>query len=305
MSWLEVAFVTFLTATILATWARHSLEKRLWLRVAELYLWLVPAVSIAWLAALHDARGLRVTAVVGFVHLLVIAVSVWSLAAARVDVARRAACWASCLLIVGSGVVWLGAVTFPGMDLTGIFANRADHLFTTGLFFLGMVITLAGFTLLTGVLRQAGAPALADLGLVAFLFGSTFWVIHLAFRAVVMVAAAEEMSVAGAAPPWYASWRPWAGLMYGIYMTMAYLSTAAYGAAMLTTGWAGRGWGRTFVAAGLLAAIGFVALRAFDLPLLVQFMPYVMGILLLRRVGHQQLFVRETAVSANADARAG
>jgi hypothetical protein len=36
MSWLEVAFVTFLTATVPAAWARYALEKRLWLRVARM-----------------------------------------------------------------------------------------------------------------------------------------------------------------------------------------------------------------------------------------------------------------------------
>ena len=35
MSWLEVALVTLLTATILAAWSRHALETRLWLRVAH------------------------------------------------------------------------------------------------------------------------------------------------------------------------------------------------------------------------------------------------------------------------------
>lgn len=65
-------------------------------------------------------------------------------------------------------------------------------------------------------------------------------------------------------------------------MFLAYLSIAAYGAAMRKTGLAGKGWGRTFVAFGLIAVSGFVA-GLFGLPLLVPFMPYAMGMILLRR----------------------
>jgi len=78
--------------------------------------------------------------------------------------------------------------------------------------------------------------------------------------------------------------RLWAGAMYALYMSLAYLATAAYGAAMLKTEWAGKGWGRTFVTFGLLATVGFLARQGgFDMPLMVQFMPYAMGMLLLRR----------------------
>ena len=305
MTWPQIAFFAFLTVAIMVGWARYSLEKGLWRRLAELYLWLVP-VSLTWLEAIHDVRGLTVTVAIGVLHLLLIVVALWSLGGARtVDASGRSARLASFLLIVGSAIVWLGAATFPGMELEGIHAHRADHLFTTGLFLLGAVITLAGFTVLTALLRESGHPLLAELGLVAFLFGCTFLVIHLAFRGVVMVVAAEELLAAGIAPSWYGSWRPWAGLMYGVYMTTAYLATAAYAGAMLATGWVGKGWGRTFATVGVLAAVGFVAHGGFDRPrpqrgaLLVQFVPYAMGIVLLRRATHQELFARGTAASGN------
>ena len=71
--------------------------------------------------------------------------------------------------------------------------------------------------------------------------------------------------------------------MYAGYMSLAYLSIAAYGAALGKTGWAGKGWGRTFVVFGLVSAIAFVGGVGFGLPLIVQFMPYAMGMILLRR----------------------
>ncbi len=67
-------------------------------------------------------------------------------------------------------------------------------------------------------------------------------------------------------------------------MPLAYLAIAAFGAAMLKTGWAGKGWGRTFVVFRVGAAAGFVArLGVFNPPLMVHLMSYAMGIVLMRR----------------------
>ena len=38
MTWLEIAFSTLLTATLVVAWSRYSLEKGLLRRLAELYL---------------------------------------------------------------------------------------------------------------------------------------------------------------------------------------------------------------------------------------------------------------------------
>lgn len=284
----ELGAATLLVLAIIVGWVRYSLETMLWRRVLELYLWLVP-VSLAWLGAIHDAGGLRATVTVGAIHLLLITVAAWVLGrkdTAAADLLPRAS---AMLLVIGSALVWVGADTFPGVELQSIHVRNADHLFTTGSFFLGSVITLAGFTILTTLLRQSGQPVFADIGFVAFFSGFTFWAIHLAFRAVVMVSAAEELSAAGTAPVWYGSWRPWAGVMYGLYMAMAFLSIAAYGAAMLHGGWVGKGWGRTFVAFGLIAAVGFLAGGLFDQPLTPQFGPFAMGMILLRRSAHGRL----------------
>lgn len=303
MTWSQIAGSTFLTMALAVAWSRCSLEKGTVRRLAELYLWLVP-ISFAWFAAIHRAGGLRVTAVIGSLHLLLTAAALWLLGArptARVPaLADASARFAGFLLIMGSAIVWIGAATFPGMDLDNIAAQRPNHLFTTGCFLLGTVVTLAGFTVLTALLREFGHPVFAELGLVAFFFSSVFWVIHLAFRAVVMVSAAEEMLVSGATPSWYHSWRLFAGLMYGLYITTAYLSTAAYGGAMLRSGWAGKGWGRTFVVVGLVAAADILArIGFFDFPLTVQFMPYAMALILLRRVTRPELLARTAVASGN------
>ena len=90
--------------------------------------------------------------------------------------------------------------------------------------------------------------------------------------------------------------RAWAELMFDIYRVMAYLAIAAYGAAMRKTGWAGKAWGRAFVVFGMVAAVGFVAgLRAFHPPLVVQFAPYAMGMLILRRAAQRATETRDAA----------
>ena len=67
-------------------------------------------------------------------------------------------------------------------------------------------------------------------------------------------------------------------------MPLAYLAVAAFGVAMLNVGWISKGWGRTFIIFGLIATVGFLARTGiFDPPLVVNFMPYTAGMLLLRR----------------------
>lgn len=285
----QLGATTLMALAIIVGWIRYSLERTFWRRVLELYLWLVP-VSLSWLSAIQKTVGLRATVAVGAIHFLVVTVAAWVLGwkgtTAASDPLLRAA---GVLLVLSSAVLWIGADTFPGVELENIHLHGAAHLLTTGLFFLGSAITLVGFTILTTLLRQSAHSVLAELGLVAFLSGFTFWSIHLAFRAVVMVAAAEELSVAGTAPLWYGIWRPWAGVMYGLYMMLAFLSVAAYGGAMLGGGLVGRRWGRTFVAFGLIAAAGFPTIGLFDFPLIPQFGPFAMGIILLRRSGTARL----------------
>ncbi|MGH9660396.1 MAG: hypothetical protein ACRD96_17735 [Bryobacteraceae bacterium] len=274
MTWRQAALTALLASGLLAAWYRYSIEKNRLRRLAELYLWLGPILPLGVLSQVHHAAGLHAFVPAAVVHLGLIGLALFGVTARL----------AGGLLIVGSTVVWLGAATFPGMQLEQVASHRMSHWITSGGFLLGALITLAGFTLLTVLLHDAGERVLSHLGWAAFLVAVVSWLFHLAFRATVMLSAAEELASSGAAPPWYPALREWSGSMYAIYMTLAYLATAAYGGAMRKTGWAGRGWGRAFVIFGLVAAAGFVARTgAFNPPLLVQFMPYAMGMILIRR----------------------
>jgi hypothetical protein len=201
------------------------------------------------------------------------------------DTPIRDARVAAGLLMFGSIIVWFAALAWPGMGLAQIAARRGEHVFASGAFLVGALLTLAGFTVLTKLLENAGDRFLAHLGLTSLFFGTVSWAIHLAFRLTVVLSLAQK--TAGAAlPEWYPPLSLWAGAMYAIYMSLAYLAIAAFGAAMLNVGWIGKGWGRTFFVFGLVAAAGFLTRTGvFDPPLVVNIMPYAMGMLLLRKAG--------------------
>lgn len=247
-------------------------------RTAEGFIW-AGIASIAVMAALQELLGFAAFVALAAVDLVLVWVAFRLLREPATADADRL--WlASLLLVAGSAVVWMGAATWPGGELGKIAANRSGHMFTTGTFLAGALATLAGFVILRGVMHERGERTLADLGVCALVVGAACWSAHLAFRATVVLAVATP---GGAPPDWYLPLRMWSGGMYAIYMTLAYLATAAFGAAMLKTGLAGRRCGRAFVILGLAAAAGFVAQTgAFNPPLLAQFLPYVMGIVLLR-----------------------
>src|SRR5207249_4919608 len=86
--------------------------------------------------------------------------------------------------------------------------------------------------------------------LLSLFLGTICWAIHLAFRLTVALSVAQNSR--SAVPEWYPAMRMWAGAMYALYMPLAYLAVAAFGAAMLNVGWISKGWGRTFIIFGLI-----------------------------------------------------
>ena len=214
MTWPQILITALFACALVGGWYRYSIQKGR-RRLAELYLWLGPILPLSALAKVHDAGGLTAFVPAGALHLGLIGIALLGVTAPAGG-AGTTPRLAGGLLVLGSTVVWLGAATFPGMGLEKVASHRADHWFTSGAFLLGALITLAGFTLLATLLRDAGEGVLSQLGWVAFLVGAVTWTLHLVFRATIMVSAAEEITASGTAPAWHQALRLWSGAMYAI-----------------------------------------------------------------------------------------
>jgi len=281
--------LSLLSILIGVAWAVKGAEKLP--RFGELYLWVAFVLSLGLLQVLTDKLagligldGFAVYRLVSTFHVMVIIVALWTLGAwSREKKWERASSYparlAAGLLIVGAVVFWVGAATFPGTSPEKVLANPAAHFWTSCTFLLATIITLAGLALFTLALREAGDRFLSVLGLLAFMFGAVFWIIHLAYRLTILVGAAQELNKTSMPYPWFQLWRDWAGLLFGIYSVLAYLGIAAYGGALLKTGLLARWVGWTCLAFSLLAG-PFIGP-----PFIIHIMPWFVGILLVRQYG--------------------
>ncbi|MBI4483028.1 MAG: hypothetical protein HY652_09075 [Acidobacteria bacterium] len=263
-------------------------------RLSELYLWLAFILTLRLyevlshrIAALIETDRFVVYCVVSAIHLLLIIATLgvlgaWTRGKTPAEAKSQLAGLAAGLFIVGAVIFWIGAMSFPGMRLEGIAANQPGHFLTSATFLVATVISLAGLTFFTLVLREAGDRFLSILGLVAFLFGAVFWVTHLAFRLTVMVSAAQEMARTAVPPPWYEPWYRWSGLLFGIYHVLAYLALVAYGAAVLKTALLARwvGW--------ICIIFALVSLPFFGAPLAIHVVPWLLGVFLLQHRSQQK-----------------
>jgi hypothetical protein len=95
------------------------------------------------------------------------------------------------------------------------------------------VLLLAGLWMLTAILMRAGERTFSRLGLAAMLVSTILWVVFSAFRGIVTVRAAEEMTATGAVPASYESLAKWGLTLFFIYAVLGFLAPAAYGVSLL------------------------------------------------------------------------
>jgi hypothetical protein len=170
---------------------------------------------------------------------------------------------AASLLILCYGVFSVGGVLFTGRHFfkwpaaeTSVFMR-----WERGFVIAGTLAVLLGLAMLEDMLHAAGNPFLARLGLVTYLFG-----------AVLQVAAETTFLSSG----------EWNYPQIVLYVILAFLAQAAFGAALLQTGlvasWAG--WATVIWNLGLLLMMLVVRPREFYLPVLHLIAPLIIGIAL-------------------------
>lgn len=164
-----------------------------------------------------------------------------------------------------------------------IAAQTSPFQWSFSLFISGTIVTLLGFALLTGLLRDAGDRTFSQLGLIAALFGAVLWVTYIALSLGISPLAAQETVRTGVIPDYYVPLTQGTNVFFVIYTILAFSALAAYGGAVLSTRvlphWIG--WlAIVYSLAGLVLA-GFIAGNV--PPLFHYLLPIVIGVLLLLR----------------------
>lgn len=168
------------------------------------------------------------------------------------------------LLVLCFVVFTFGGVLFTGRAFLKWPINETSShlLWERGLVIGGVLATVLGLALLEDMLRAAGEPVLSRLGIVAYLFGA------------VVVVAAETA---------YLGKREWIYPQIVLYVVLAFLAQAAFGASLLQTGlvasWAG--WATILWNLGWLLVMLIVRPRDIYYPVLHHVAPLMMGIALL------------------------
>lgn len=171
---------------------------------------------------------------------------------------------AASLLILCFVVFTIGGVLFTGrVFLKWQIDETSSHLtWERGFVIGGVLATVLGLALLEDMLRAAGEPLLSRLGMTAYLFGA------------VVVVVAETA---------YLGKRDWLYPQVVLYVVLAFLAQAAFGASLLQTGlvaaWAG--WATIGWNLGWLLIMLIVRPRDIYYPVLHHVAPLLIGIALL------------------------
>lgn len=173
---------------------------------------------------------------------------------------------AASLLVLCFIVFTFGGVLFTGRAfLKWPNTETASHLlWERGLVIGGVLATVLGLALLEDMLRAAGEPVLSRLGMIAYLLGA------------VVVVAAETA---------YLAKRDWIYPQIVLYVVLAFLAQAVFGASLLQTGlvagWAG--WATILWNLGWLLVMLIVRPRDIYFPVLHHIAPLIIGIALLTK----------------------
>lgn len=169
---------------------------------------------------------------------------------------------AASLLVLCLVVFGFGGALFTGRAFWGWSIDNSHMSWERGFIIAAVLATLLGLALLEDLLRAAGEPVLSRLGMVTYLVG------------VVVVIAAETASLGKG---------DWIYPQIVLYVVLAFLAQAAFGASLLQTGlvagWAG--WFTIIWNLGWLLIMLIVRPNDIYFPVLHHVAPLIIGIALL------------------------
>ena len=290
-------------------YGKRNMEVDVLQRISGIYVWiaLFPAVVVGQLRDLGGTGAL----IVGYaVFVALTGAVIWKLGAAKtkLSLAREHPVFVpGAMLVAGPLALLLGA------SVTGepTAARPGDYLLNTTAILLGSVILVIGFVVLFARLRETGDPLLPLLGLAGLLIGAALWSANLIFRYAVVASGAAGLQAEVEDRAWVAheyllglpgepSWMEfllvWTDMLQLAFVLLAYLTAAAFGAALVRVGWIGKTGGRVFVTLNLALALAMTAglilagsgstaaawtVFILAIPFMVFILPYFVGVALM------------------------
>src|SRR5229473_957370 len=270
-------------------------------RVSYIFLCIVPFLSFV----VVGVRALRVPGVyqaVGVAYFAVIAISAWTLSAGaiRTDVqGRRLLGLAGILLVTPFALV---ALLWVGLGPPWQ-ANAAENQMRYLVLIVMSLAIAGGFVVLREALSEAGERFYATLGFAAIMLSGPLYLIWNIFA----FAAYFGKEHAGEMPAAIVSLRDMMELLLFVAAFLTYLATAAFAASLGRVQWLGRGAVRAFMIVNGVALL-FLVIRGLQypdgralsapwytnpgfivgIPAVPFIMPFLLGVVLLRRAGDEQ-----------------
>ena len=278
-------------------------------RLSDIYPWIAIFLAVP-IGHLRNLGGV-VALIAGYaVFVALIGAAIWKKGAAKTKsgLAREHPAFAPGVLLVAGPLTLLLGASVTGEPTA---ARPGDYLLNTTALLLGSVILIAGFVVLFGRLWEAGERLPPLLGLAGLLVGAALWSANLIFRYAVVASGASGLQAAVEDLAWVAheyllglpgepSWMEfllvWTDMLQLAFVLLAYLTAAAFGAALVRVGWIGKTGGRVFVTLNLALALAMtaglilagsgsaaVAWTVFILaiPFMVFILPYFVGVALM------------------------
>lgn len=267
-------------------------------RVSHVFLSLFPFLAIP-LAAPRALRMPGVYQVIGGIICLAMVIAAWVLGARLISSgpeSKQRQALAGALLLVPFALIsllWVG-LGAP-WDATPT-ENRMRYL----VLLVSSISITGGFIILTEALQEAGERFYSALGFAANLLGGTAYLIWMSFMLGVWVVNVQ----AGQTAPAVKAMADVYDILLFIACVLTYVTTAAFAASLGRAGWLGISATRAYVIVAVVALL-FIVLRGMSypdptasstpwyirpgfiagIPAIPWIMPYLLGVVLLRRAG--------------------
>ena len=308
-------------------------EKGVARRLGSIYLWIALFLAIP-LGRLRDLVGSEALICGYALFVALTATAVWKVGAVKTKAGRvreRPTFLPGVLLVAGPLALLLGA------SVTGepTASRPGDYLLNTTAILLGSLILLGGLVALSARLWEAGQRLLPALGLAGLLSGTAVWLVNLLFRYAVVASGAaglqaevedrawvanEYLRGLEGTPSWMELMLVWTDMLQVVFVVLAYLVSAALGAALVGAGWLGRFGGSAFVGlnlalafavitgtilAGYGSAAGAWTAYVLTIPFMVFVLPYFLGAMLITQGGAKRAHHNDGVTTGGREFREG